>query len=265
MDLTVIVLTCNEERNIRQCLESALPLGAQILVLDEHSTDGTCSIARAMGARVIDVPAGVKGFGPKRRYAVSKSSTDLVLHLDADERLTPELIAELKSILPSLERDSVVAIPRLTYLFGTPIRHCGWYPDRKRRLYDRSHTDFDEKLVHEDVPLPEGSRVVTLTHPLLHYSYPMLEDFWRKQGSYPVLWGRDRASRGKRCMLVSIPFRALFFFIKTYVIRMGFLDGRAGLWLSIANMGYEASKYLSLYEAGREIDAKKRGQDEVRR
>ncbi len=258
MDLTVIVLTRNEERNIRQCIESALPLGEEILVLDEHSTDATCSIARSLGARVIDVPDGVSGFGPKRRCAVSRARTDLVLHLDADERLTPELIGEIKAILPRLSKESVVEIPRLTYLFGRPIRHCGWYPDCKRRLYDRRHTDFDEKLVHEDVPLKDGSKVVTLSHPLLHYSYPSLEDFWRKQGTYPVLWGRDRAARGKRCTLASIPFHALFFFIKTYVIRRGFLDGRAGLWLSIANMGYEASKYLSLYEAGRELDSKKK-------
>jgi (heptosyl)LPS beta-1,4-glucosyltransferase len=259
MDLTVIVLTRNEERNIRQCLESARPLGAEMVVLDEHSTDATCSIARSMGARVIDVPDGVSGFGPKRRYAVSQASSSLVLHLDSDERLTPELAEEIKELLPKLDKTTVVEIPRLTYLFGTPIRHCGWYPDFKRRLYDRTHTDFDAKLVHEDVPLPEGSKVVRLRHPLLHYSYPTLDDFWRKQGSYPVLWGRDRAARGRRCSLASIPFRSLFFFIKTYFIRLGFLDGRAGLWLAIANMGYEASKYLSLYEAGRELDAKKRG------
>ncbi|MGN0908491.1 MAG: glycosyltransferase family 2 protein [Succinivibrio sp.] len=256
MDLTVIVLTRNEERNIRQCLESAMPLGAEILVLDEHSTDSTCSIARSLGARVIDVPDGVSGFGPKRRYAVSRAKYDKVLHLDADERLTPELIGEIKEAMGSLRPESLVEIPRLTYLFGTAIRHCGWYPDRKRRLYDRRHADFDSKLVHEDVPVPAGSQVIAFRHPLLHYSYPKLEDFWRKQGTYPALWGRDKASRGRRCTLASIPFRAMFSFVRTYVIRGGFLDGRAGLWLSIANMGYEAAKYLSLYEAGREIDCK---------
>ena len=251
MELTVIILTHNEESRIRDCIQSAMQFASQILVLDEQSTDNTCSIARSLGARVIDVPADVKGFGPKRRFAVSKAATNLVLHLDSDERITTQLAAEIKDLAPKLHENTVLEIPRLTYLFGTPIRHCGWYPDFKRRLYDRRHTDFDEKLVHEDVPLPDDTKVIRLKNPLLHYSYPTLESFWRKQAVYAALWGENKARAGKTTSLAMIPLRAFFFFIRTYVFRKGFLDGRAGLWLSIANMGYEAAKYLSLYQCSR--------------
>ncbi len=261
MELTVIILTHNEELRIRDCIKSAMPLDAQILVLDEHSTDATCSIARSLGARVIDVPADVKGFGHKRRFAVSKANTDLVLHLDSDERITKELVDELKDLTGKLSENTVIEIPRLTYLFGTPIRHCGWYPDFKRRLYDRRHTDFDEKLVHEDVPLPDDTKVIRLKNPLLHYSYPNLESFWRKQAVYAALWGENRARAGRTTSLAMIPLRSLFCFIRTYVFRKGFLDGRAGLWLSIANMGYEAAKYLSLYQCSKDSGTKSKDPD----
>lgn len=261
MELTIIILTHNEESRIRDCIKSVMPLGAQILVLDDQSTDSTCSIARSLGARVIDVPADVKGFGPKRRYAVAKASTNLVLHLDSDERITPELADEIKGLTGKLSEKTVVEIPRLTYLFGTPIRHCGWYPDFKRRLYDRRHTDFDEKLVHENVPVSTDTKVIRLKNPLLHYSYPTLESFWRKQAVYAALWGEDKARKGKTTTLSMIPLRALFFFIRSYVIRKGFLDGRAGLWLSIANMGYESAKYLSLYQCSKVRKSKSKDPD----
>ena len=252
MELSVIILAKNEENNIKDCIKSVLPLQAEIIVLDDGSTDRTCEFAEKLGARIEPVPKGVKGFGEKRCYATGLASHDVVFHLDSDERVQEELVHEIEKYIPHMGFNTVFEIPRLTYLFGRPIRHCGWYPDYVRRIYNRRHTDFTNVLVHESVFIKKDSAIRKFKAPILHFSYPTLESYYKKQAVYPVLWGRQKARQKKRTSLLSIPFRALFFFIKTYVIRLGFLDGRAGLWLSFANMSYECSKYLCLYEAQNE-------------
>lgn len=252
MDISVIILAKNEEKNIGDCIKSLAPLCAEIIVLDDHSSDKTCEIAKGLGARVESVPENVAGFGEKRQYATALATYDVVFHVDSDERLQEKLIQEIEESLSHLQDNEVIEIPRLTYLFGKPIRHCGWYPDYVRRIYNRKHTNFSKELVHESVPLKKDSRVKRLKTPLIHYSYPTLESYYKKQAIYPALWGREKVRQGKRTSLLSIPFRAMFFFIKTYFIRYGFLDGKAGLWLSLANMSYECSKYLCLYEAQNE-------------
>lgn len=249
MNLTVVILTKDEEENIKECIKSILPLNCEILVLDDHSRDHTCTIAGSLGARVETVPDRISGFGMKRQYATAIASHDLVFHLDSDERLSTEIISELKQTIDKVKSNTVIEIPRLTFLFSKPVKHCGWYPDHKRRIYNRRHTDFSSSLVHEDVILKKDSKLQRLKNSLLHYSYPTPASFYKKQALYPVLWGQDKAAKGKKTSLISIPFRALFFFIKTYILRLGFLDGRTGLWLAIANMSYECSKYLCLYEA----------------
>ncbi len=258
MNISVIILARNEEKNVGDCIKSLAPLCAEIIVLDDHSNDKTCEIAKSLGARVESVPESVTGFGEKRQYATALATHDVVFHIDSDERLQEKLIQEIEECVSCMESNEVIEIPRLTYLFGKPIRHCGWYPDYVRRIYNRKHTNFSKELVHESVPLKKDSRVKRLKTPLIHYSYPTLESYYKKQAIYPVLWGREKARHGKRTSLLSIPFRALFFFIKTYFIRFGFLDGKAGLWLSLANMSYECSKYLCLYEAQNEIDQSKK-------
>ena len=245
--VSVIILTHNEEQNIKECIESVQALNAEILVLDDHSTDQTIEIAQSMGAVVLNVPDNIVGFGEKRRYAVAHAKNDWVLHVDSDERLTKELCDSLLGIQSKLEEKDIVELPRLTYLLGKPVRHCGWYPDFKRRFYNRRHTDFNSSLVHEDVLVKKDSALKKLKVPLLHFSYPTLESLFRKQIFYAQLWGREKAKQGRTTSLIAIPLRAIFFFIKTYIIRKGFLDGKTGLWLSIANMNYECSKYLCLY------------------
>lgn len=254
MELSVIILAKNEEANIKACIESVLPFKAEIIVLDDGSSDRTSELAKELGARVESVPKGVTGFGDKRRYATGLASHDVVFHLDSDERVQKELVHEIERELLHMSPNDIFMIPRLTYLFGKPIRHCGWYPDYVRRIYNRKHTDFSNVLVHESVLIKKDSVVRRFSIPLLHFSYPTLESYYKKQAVYPVLWGREKARQKKRTSLASIPLRAVFFFLKTYIVRLGFLDGKAGLWLSLANMSYECSKYLCLYEAQNEDD-----------
>lgn len=196
MDISIIILAKNEERTIREYIESVLPFHAEIVVLDDHSSDKACEIARSLGARVESAPFNMAGFGEKRRLAAALATHDIVFHLDSDKRLTWELIQEIATNVSHMKTNEVIEIPRLTYLFNQPIRHCGWYPDYSRRIYNRKHTDFSNALVHETLSL------------------------------------------------LSIPFRAAFFFIKIYSLQLGFSDGKAGHRLPLANLSYEWSKYL---------------------
>ena len=253
-NISVIILTHNEEKNIRECIESALPLSGEILILDDHSTDETVKIALSLGAKVLNLHDNINGFGEKRRYATANARFDWVFHLDSDERISTELANSINDSFGTLRQQDVVSVARLTFLFGKPVHHCGWYPDCKRRLYNRKHTNFSDALVHEDVTLNTDSHIIKLKGDLFHYSYPTLESLLRKQIFYAQLWGRDKAKKGRKTSLTTIPFRALFFFLKTYIIRKGFLDGKIGLWLSIANMSYECSKYLCLYAEQNKIN-----------
>ncbi|MBQ9275769.1 MAG: glycosyltransferase family 2 protein [Succinivibrio sp.] len=245
--LSVIILTRNEQGNIEECIKSLGTLPAQIVVADSRSDDDTAALARALGAEVIEVDPQL-GFGKKRRLAQQHCTAQMVLHVDADERLTEAARAELGRVLAHCDPQAAVvyALPRLTYLFGRAIRHCGWYPDYVQRLYPRQLTAYDEALVHEKLVLPPHCRVEHLTEPLLHYSYPEVTGFFHKQIRYALLWAQQRHEKGRRVSLISIPLRALFSFIAVYFFKRGFLDGRSGLWLSSAIACYTCYKYLAL-------------------
>ena len=246
MSLSVIVLAYNEERNLPGCLESLQGLEAEILVVDSGSTDRTVDIAKAHGARVIEVSKSV-GWGEKRQLAQKAATGEWILHLDSDERLTPELKAEIREVLASATGREIFQIARLNHLFGEQISHCGWYPDYVRRLYKKDFTSFNDAYVHEHVIIPEGGRVVALRHPMLHYTYATVEHCLVKQKNYALAFAEEKLKKGKRVTLWTIPFRGLFSFIRVLILRQGFKDGRWGLWNAISTATYTVNKYLALY------------------
>ena len=243
--LSVVVLTRNERHNLSACLNSLGDLADEIIVLDGFSTDGTPELAASLGARVVLEPRW-EGWGRRRQLAQQHCSCDYVMHLDADERLTPELVAELREALSHAGPATVLALPRLTELFGTPIRHCGWYPDYVYRVYPRCFTHYDDALVHEKLLLPAGTELIHLKNHLRHYSYPDIAGFLRKQSFYALCYGRDNKHHATHVSLALIPLRAMAAFGKSYFIKRGFLDGWAGLWLSLAQGAYVVYKYLAL-------------------
>ena len=246
MSLSVIVLAYNEERNLPDCLESLKGLDCEILVVDSGSTDRTPEIARAHGARLIEVPHAT-GWGEKRQLAQKEATGGWILHLDSDERLTPELQEEIKAVLQTATGHEIFQIARLNHLFGEQIAHCGWYPDYVRRLYRKDFTSFNDAYVHEHVIIPEGGQVRALKHPLLHYTYATVEHCLVKQKNYALAFAEEKLKKGRRVTLWSIPFRGLFSFIRVLVIRQGFKDGRWGLWNAISTATYTVNKYLTLY------------------
>jgi glycosyltransferase involved in cell wall biosynthesis len=245
--LTVVTLTLNEERNIEACLEG-VRWADQIIVVDSGSTDRTVDLARRFTQEVLSV--SWKGYGHARNLALQHAAGDWVLWLDADERVPPELSAEIREIIHNREAAyDGYEVARRAYFLGKWIRHAGWYPARVTRLFRLGSAHFSETRVHERL-LFTGS-VGRLHHDLLHYTDDGLEQYFMKFNRYTTLAAQDMHAAGKRAGLLDLLARPPFMFMKMYVARLGFLDGLHGFLLSCLSSGYVFVKYAKLWELSR--------------
>ncbi len=243
--LSVITITLNEERNIGACLES-VRWADEIIIVDSGSTDRTVEIARRYTSTVLQTEW--KGYGGTRNYALDHATGDWILWLDADERVTPELSAEIREVL---RRDDAsiggYAIARRAYFLGRWIRHCGWYPGRVTRLFRRTAGRFTETRVHEELRV-QGN-VVESRHDLLHYTDPDLHHYLQKSNRYTSLAAADMKGAGRAFSIPDLLLRPPFTFLKMYILRLGFLDGLPGLVLCVLSASYVFTKYAKLWEA----------------
>ncbi|MFH2139900.1 MAG: glycosyltransferase family 2 protein [Pseudomonadota bacterium] len=239
-ELTVILITKNEAVNIRACLESVAWADERIVV-DSGSSDDTVAIARSMDAKVYehDWP----GFGPQKNRALGYASGDWIFSIDADERVTPELRAELEQAMREGGAEGYYC-PRLSQFCGSFIHHSGWYPDYVLRLFKRGKGRFSDSLVHESVQLQ--GRSAKLKSPLLHYSYLDRADVERKVAHYSDAAARQMHAAGKRTSLLRAALSAGWAFVRTWMIRMGMLDGRAGWGIAMMNARTTWLKYRKL-------------------
>lgn len=243
MRLSVIVITYNEKANISDCLQ-CLDFADEIIVLDNSSTDGTPDIARSLGA-VVHSTTDWPGFGPQKNRALGLAQHPWVLSLDADERVSPLLA---KQILQAIAKDNNTSyeIPRLTQFCGRWIRHCGWTPDYVLRLFKRGAANFSNDLVHERVVLREGVQS-RLTSPLLHYSYPTPSHYWRKLEQYSQAWAAQRFAKGQKTSMLRAALAGVVAFLRSYVFRLGFLDGPMGFAVCVMQAQAAFGKYFALY------------------
>ena len=238
--LTVVIVAKNEARNISECVASA-SFANEVIVLDSGSTDASAELARQAGARVVttDWP----GYGPQVARGFSMATCDWVLSLDADERITPELAREISAAIASGTRAGY-RIPRLSEFVGKFIHHSGWRPDYTLRLGVRSASGFTDHFLHAHMTV-EGA-IGELKTPLIHFSYPDLHDVLEKLDRYSTGHAKDMHTRGKTASLKKAIVHAVFAFVRTYFLRLGFLDGQRGLMLAIYNAEYTYYKYLKL-------------------
>jgi glycosyltransferase involved in cell wall biosynthesis len=241
MPLSVVLITKNESANIRACLES-VAWADEIIVVDSGSTDDTAAIARGTGAKVYVHPDW-PGFGPQKNRALGYASKDWVFSIDADERVTPELRAELEHAIREGQADGYFC-PRLSQFCGKFIRHSGWYPDYVLRLFKRGQAHFSDSLVHESVQLTGIS--AKLKAPLLHCSYLTMEDVERKVEHYSTAAAEQMFQAGKRATLVRAGVSAGWAFVRTYIVRLGVLDGVAGWNIACMNARTTWLKYRKL-------------------
>lgn len=252
--LSVTVITHNEAHNIQACVNS-VAFADEVVVLDSGSLDDTVSLARTMGASV-SVSPDWQGFGVQKNRALDAASCEWVLSLDADERVTPELAQEIEQQLAQLRaegRAPAFEIPRLTQFCGVWIRHCGWTPDYVLRLFKRGEARFSDDLVHEKLQLVRAdTQVIRLKNPLLHYSYPTPEHYWRKLQRYSQDWARQRHARGQKTTIARAALSAMTAFIRSYVFQLGFLDGAMGFAVCTMQAQGAFGKYFELYCLGRQ-------------
>lgn len=244
MTLTVALIVKNEAEHLERCLET-LRWADEIVVIDAGSTDATCDIAQRYTDN-IHVYDDWQGFGIQRQRAEAHATSDWLLMIDADERVSSELRATIEQAMQDGER-VIYRLPRLTWCFGAWIRHSGWYPDRVARLYPRNQAGYNDALVHEKLDNPNALPVKDLSGDLLHYSYRDLRHYLEKSAHYAQAWAAQRAARGKRAGLASGIGHAIGCFLRMYVLKAGFLDGRAGFLLAVLSAHSTFAKYADLW------------------
>lgn len=246
------MITKNEIANIEACLTS-VSFADQLVVLDSGSSDGTVEAAEKMGAQVSQ-DLDWRGFGVQKNRALNLALCDWVLSMDADERLSPQLQAEIISTLINPEFD-VYSFPRRSSYCGQYMHYSGWYPDRVTRLFKKGAATFSTDLVHEKLisVLPVGQ----LCSDILHESFPDLETVLDKVNRYSTAGAQVSFERGKKASLAKALGHGLWAFFRTYMLRRGFLDGRMGLVLAISNAEGTYYRYLKLWLMSREIPTSK--------
>ncbi|MCD8504559.1 MAG: glycosyltransferase family 2 protein [Burkholderiaceae bacterium] len=244
--LALVMIVKNEADNLVGCLRSCEGVADEIIVVDGGSTDNTVDIARELGAKVIAKP-NWEGFGLQRRFAQSHVTSDWVFWIDADERLTPELKSSIKAAVSQNDPNSIYSVARLSWVFGKFIRHSGWYPDRVLRLHPTALTQYTNAPVHERLDTPQNARVQPLAGDLLHYTYRDLQHYLVKSAQYADLWAQQRSARGKRGSLLQGFMHGIGCFLRMYILRAGFLDGRQGLLLALLSAHSTFAKYADLW------------------
>jgi len=244
--LAVALIVKNEAQNLNDCLKTVADWVDEIVVLDSGSTDETEHVARKYTDKFYENKQW-PGFGPQRRLAQEYVESDFVLWLDADERVTDELKSSIQQAVEKNESNTLYSICRLSWVFGRYIRHCGWYPDRVVRLYPTKLTQYDTAQVHEKVLVDKSMVVQELSGDAIHFTYNDLEHYLKKSNSYALAWSADKAKQGKKGSFSSIITHALACFIKMYILKTGFLDGKQGLLLSMLSTHYTIVKYSDLW------------------
>jgi len=249
--LSVIVITKNEAARIGPALESVAWADERIVV-DADSTDDTAAIARQHGARV--EVRGWPGYAAQKNHAASLASHDWLLSLDADERVTPELAAEIRALMAGEPEPPQrgYRMPRVTYAFDRWIRTTDWYPDRQLRLYDRRVGRWNEsRRVHESITL-NGAEAGLLRGELQHYGYRGIAHHVATINRYTTLAAEDLAAQGRRAGTIDLLVQGPAAFLRNYVLRGGWRDGGVGLVIALMNSYYVLLKHIKLWELQRQ-------------
>jgi glycosyltransferase involved in cell wall biosynthesis len=275
MQLSVVIITYNEEANIGRTLASVQPLVAdgkgEIIVVDSGSTDRTVEVAKAYGAKVF--VEEWKGYAPQKNSAIDKAAGDWILSLDADEEVDSELNEELTGArgdnlprtagewclimqqsgdLQDLKGAPVAfLVRRKNYFLGRWIRRGGFWPDSKLRLFRRATGRFEDRAVHEDMRVQGPTKLIP-QGALIHHSYPTLSDYIEHMNRYSSLGATMVVAKGKvRFSFINIVLRPLSTFVYNYFFRLGFLDGCEGLLLHLYHAVYVSWKYAKAWELSR--------------
>jgi len=242
--LSVVVITLNEERNIGRCLQSVSAIADDIVVVDSGSEDATEEICAAQGARFIRHQW--LGFAETKNFANSQAKYPLILSLDADEALSDQLIKSIKAVKENDRGNTAYKMNRLTNYCGKWIRHCGWYPDSKIRLFNRENTRWSGLVIHEKLTTNPGTEVKHLEGDLLHYSYYTIAGHIDQANRFTDLTAEEAFRKGKKAGILQILFKPPVRFLRDYFFKLGFLDGYYGFIVCRISAQATFYKYIKL-------------------
>ena len=242
--VSVLILAKNEEKNIGDCIKS-VPFAEDVVVIDDLSTDSTAEIAAELGARVVNHPLN-GDWGAQQTFGVQQARCDWIFILDSDERVSQALGEEIVRLVKEDDRRCAYVCARLSYFWGQPLKHGGWYPDYVVRLMPAQGTYYTgvvhQQVHHEcrEVRLPKSMY-------LIHYPYRDWEHHLSKMNVYTTLAAQKMREQGKRATMFDILAHPLWAALRMYILRSGWRDGRVGLILSCFHFFYTMEKYVKLY------------------
>lgn len=241
LDLTVVILTKNEEKNIADCIANAKLVTDDVFVIDSGSDDNTITLAKNAGARVM-FRKWDNDFAAQRNFAIDNSKLGWILYLDADERLNEKLVQSVKQAVME-NKDECYEMKRINCALGYPFHYGVYGPDKVTRLFKRTHFRYVNKI-HEHAECNDVCKI--LEGEIEHYTTPTWEDVLQKTEQYTTIWAKNSFENGKKTNLLQTYFHAIGSFIKVYFLQLGLLDGIMGWKVSIHHAKYTFMKYNKL-------------------
>jgi glycosyltransferase involved in cell wall biosynthesis len=241
--ISVVIITLNEEKNIERCLLSVSNIADDIVVVDSYSTDNTENICRKHGVRFVQHK--FEGHIQQKNWAITQAKYPYILSLDADEAISEELKKEIIRIKSDWKYDGYI-MKRLNYFCGKWIRHCGWYPDKKLRLWDSRKGKWEGINPHDKFVLTKGSSTSQLKGNILHYSFYSISQHLKQIDKFSEIKARAEFDIGRRSNIFKIVFIPMFKFFMNYIIKLGFLDGYYGFIVCKNSAFYAYIRYVKL-------------------
>ncbi|MEI7802119.1 MAG: glycosyltransferase family 2 protein [Bacteroidota bacterium] len=243
MKISAVIITFNEEENIGDCIDSLTEIADEIIVVDSFSTDGTEKICREKNVKFIQHK--FEGYSAQKNFGGEQSNFPWILSLDADERLSDELKSAIKEIKNIPEENVAFSISRLNNYCGKWIKHGVWYPDLKVRLWNKNSGSWNG-MIHEKIFLNESVSIKKLSGNILHYTVRTPEQYKLQMEKFSDIAARSMKQEGKKSSLLKAYSSGVFAFVRSYILRLGFLDGGEGYEIAKGYSEYTRMKYLKM-------------------
>jgi len=243
--IAAVIITLNEEDKIGRCIDSLTGVADEIVVVDSFSTDSTKKICESKGVRFIE--RSFEGYVNQKNIAAEAAAFDYILSIDADEVLSESLINEILKVKSNFVADGY-EFNRLNNYCGTWIKHSGWYPDRKLRLYNRTKGKWGGVTIHEKIEMQPGTTIEHLKGDLLHYSYSTISEHVAQANKFSGLGAESALSKGRKATILSAIVNPFWRFLRNYFFKLGFLDGYYGFVVCIIQSHENFLKYIKILE-----------------
>lgn len=243
MNVSLVMIVKNEEKNLAKCLNSVENLVDEIVIVDSGSTDKTIEIAKTFGAKIFK--REFDSFSNQKNYALSIATNEWVLHLDADEVLSKELVEEIKFVIINTKLDGFYLI-RTNFFLGKQMKYSGINKEYRLRLAKKTLSKYVGGIIHEELIV--NGKVGKLKNIMIHNSYPTISSYFNKLEQYTTLGAKKLLEKNKKAKVIDIVFKPPFEFIKRYILKCGFLDGIRGFIWAVLYAFYTFIKYIKLWE-----------------